>query len=56
MSSIALLGTSSEIYLYGTMYATIVISFPICMSIAAYLYMPVFYDLGVTSSFEVLLY
>ena len=55
MSSIALLGVPSEMYVYGTLYATIVVSYPICMAITARFYMPVFHDLGVISSFEVLL-
>ncbi len=56
MSSIALLGVPSEMYVYGTLYATIVVSYPICMAITARFYMPVFHDLGVISSFEVLFF
>ena len=53
MSSIALLGVPSEMYVYGTLYATITLSYPICMLITAHFYMPVFVDVGLTSSFEV---
>ncbi len=54
MSSISLLGIPSDMYVYGTMYVMLIFSFPICMVITAHFIMPVFFDLGVTSAFEVL--
>ncbi len=53
LSAITLLGTPAEMYVYGTQYAMLVLSFPLVMAAAAHMYMPVFYELNVTTSYEV---
>lgn len=53
MSSITLLGLSTEIYTYGTLFAFINLSYGIATAISAYLYLPVFYKLQATSAYEV---
>ncbi|XP_020287840.1 putative sodium-dependent multivitamin transporter isoform X2 [Pseudomyrmex gracilis] len=54
LSAVSLLGVSSENYVYGTQYSVINISYGIATPFAAYLYLPVFFNLGATSSFEYL--
>ena len=54
MSAIALLGTPSEVYQNGFIYIFIGISYTLVMPGAAYLYLPVFWNLQV-GSFKVLL-
>ena len=53
MSAITLLGTPAEIYRNGTQYVILVFSYPIVMAATCYLYMPVFYKLEVSTSYEV---
>lgn len=53
MSSITLLGLSTEIYTYGTLFVVINFSYGIATAISAYLYLPVFYKLQATSAYEV---
>jgi len=53
ISAITLLGTPAEIYNYGTQYSIVMINFFFVMVAAAYLYLPVFFKLQVTSTFEV---
>lgn len=53
MSSVTLLGVSAENYSYGTMFLIINLSYGIFTPVAAYLYLPVFYNLGATSVYEV---
>ena len=53
ISAITLLGTPVEIYNYGIQYSMVLISFVFVMAASAYLYLPVFYKLQVTSTFEV---
>lgn len=53
MSAITLLGTPAEIYQYGTMYWLVVVAFFLVMPATNYLYMPIFYELQVTSAYEV---
>ena len=53
MSAITLLGTPAEVYQYGTQYVVIGFSYLLVMPAAAYLYMPVFFDLQVISVYEV---
>lgn len=53
VSGITLLGTSTEIYIYGMQYAYILAG-PIIMGIFMhYIIIPVFYDLKAVSMFEV---
>ena len=53
MSAITLLGTPAEIYQNGTQYITLVGSYPIVMLATTTIYLPVFYKLGVSTSYEV---
>ena len=55
MSAITLLGVSSENYMYGTQFMIINISYIIGTPIVAYVYLPVFYHLRVTSVYEVII-
>uniref|UniRef100_T1IR61 Sodium-dependent multivitamin transporter n=1 Tax=Strigamia maritima TaxID=126957 RepID=T1IR61_STRMM len=54
ISAPAVLGVPVEIYSYGTSFALIVLSLAIAIPISAHVYLPIFYDLGVTSSYEAL--
>ncbi|XP_035227704.1 sodium-coupled monocarboxylate transporter 2-like [Stegodyphus dumicola] len=54
MSAITLLGTPAEVYRYGTQYIIINVAFCLVVPSTAYLYLPVFYNLGVTSAYEYL--
>ena len=53
MSAIMLLGTPAEVYLYGTQYLIIGVGYIMLMPVAAYLYIPIFYHLQLTSAYEV---
>jgi len=53
LSAVSLLGVSSENYVYGTQYAVINISYGLATPFAAYFYLPVFFKLNATSTFEV---
>jgi len=53
MSAILLLGTPAEIVVYGTQYWMICISYCFVIPIAAYVFIPIFYQLELTSVFEV---
>lgn len=53
MSAVTILGTATEMYRFGTQYMVIMLSYFIVIPSAAYLYMPVFYRLEVTSAYEV---
>lgn len=54
MSAITLLGTPAEVYRYGTQYVIINIAFCLVVPSTAYLYLPVFYNLRITSAYEYL--
>ncbi|CAL4140451.1 unnamed protein product, partial [Meganyctiphanes norvegica] len=54
MSAITLLGTPSEVYQFGAIYWLIGFSYCLVMPAAAYLYLPVFQKLDVTSAYEYL--
>ncbi|KAK2576668.1 hypothetical protein KPH14_005329 [Odynerus spinipes] len=54
LSAVSLLGVSSEIYVYGSQYAVINISYGIATAFVVYFYMPVFFELDATSAFEYL--
>ena len=56
MSAITLLGTPAEIYNNGTQYVFLVLAYPLVMFATAYFYMPVFYNLNVSTSYEVSMY
>ena len=53
MSAIMLLGTPAEIFTYGTEYMMIGVAYCLVMPAAAYLYLPIFYKLHLTSAYEV---
>ncbi|XP_011176580.2 sodium-coupled monocarboxylate transporter 1 isoform X3 [Zeugodacus cucurbitae] len=52
VSGISLLGTSTEIYVYGTQYAFILITLVISGIISWYVFLPVFCNLQLTSTYE----
>ncbi|GIX67593.1 sodium-coupled monocarboxylate transporter 2 [Caerostris darwini] len=54
MSAITLLGTPAEVYRFGTQYIMILVAFCLVIPATAYLYLPVFYNLGLTSAYEYL--
>lgn len=54
MSAITLLGTPSELYRFGTQYVLLVLSYPLVMGSAAHFYLPVFWKLRVSTSYEYL--
>ncbi|XP_072939944.1 putative sodium-dependent multivitamin transporter isoform X2 [Epargyreus clarus] len=54
MSAITLLGVSAETYYYGMIFVVINISYGIATPIASYLYLPVFFGLQKTSTYEYL--
>lgn len=53
MSAITILGVSSENYTYGIQFVIINISYGIFTPVAAYLFLPVFFNLQATSAYEV---
>ena len=53
ISAIAILGNTSEMYRYGTMYWIIIFSVPFTQTTAAFIYVPIFHGLGITSAYEV---
>lgn len=53
MSAITLLGTPAEMYVFGTQYVGLVLSYPFVMAATCYIYLPVLYRLGVGTSYEV---
>ncbi|XP_070504265.1 putative sodium-dependent multivitamin transporter [Chironomus tepperi] len=54
MSAVTLLGVSNENYQFGTQFVVINISYGLATPICAYLFLPVFYNMGVTSAYEYL--
>ncbi|CAF1436832.1 unnamed protein product [Rotaria sordida] len=54
LSAITLLGTPSEVYIYGTMYCYQAISWTIASTITALVFMPKFRELNCTSAYEYL--
>ena len=53
MSAITLLGTPKEIYQFGTQYILLVLAYPLVMGSAAHFYLPVFWKIQVSTSYEV---
>ena len=53
MSAITLLGTPAEVYRYGTQYCLLVLAYPFVMAGTVYFYLPVFWELKVSTSYEV---
>ncbi|XP_067935270.1 sodium-coupled monocarboxylate transporter 2-like [Watersipora subatra] len=54
MSAITLMGNPAEIYNYGTQFIMIGLSYSLVIPAAAHLYMPIFYNLNLTSAYEYL--
>ncbi|XP_072049092.1 sodium-coupled monocarboxylate transporter 2-like [Amphiura filiformis] len=54
MSAVTVLGSPAEIYYYGTMFWWFGLAYTIVSLLTAYVYMPVFYKLQVTSVYEYL--
>ncbi|XP_058447768.1 sodium-coupled monocarboxylate transporter 1-like isoform X1 [Malaya genurostris] len=54
ISGISLLGTSTEIYVYGTQYCYIVFAVIVMGFVMHYIFLPVFHDLQITSAYEYL--
>lgn len=54
MSAITLIGVSNENYQFGTQFIVINISYGLATPICAYLFLPVFYNMKVTSAYEVI--
>ena len=54
ISAVALLGIPSEIYTAGTQYAMVAFCFPFVMFVVIKVYLPVFDELRVTTSYEYL--
>lgn len=53
MSAITLIGVSNENYQFGTQFVVINIAYGLATPIAANLFLPVFYNMRVTSAYEV---
>lgn len=53
MSAVTLLGTPAEMYNYTTMYWWIGLGYLLVIAGASHIYIPVFWNLGVTSAYEV---
>lgn len=54
ISGVSLLGVPSEVYQYGSQYAACIFTSFITCTIIAYIYLPVFFKLQLTSIFEYL--
>uniref|UniRef100_A0A336MSE1 CSON003951 protein n=1 Tax=Culicoides sonorensis TaxID=179676 RepID=A0A336MSE1_CULSO len=54
ISGISLLGTSTEIYVYGTQYCYIFIAIVLTGVVLHYVYLPVYHELQLTSTYEML--
>ncbi|KAA3671796.1 uncharacterized protein DEA37_0012743 [Paragonimus westermani] len=53
LSAVSLMGTASEAYLYGFQFILMIVAYFIAFSVAAEVYMPVFYKLHLVSTHEV---
>ena len=53
MSAITVLGTPAEVYTYGTMFWWFFLSYTLVAITTANVYVPVFYKLGVSTTYEV---
>jgi len=54
MSAITLLGTPAELYVSGTQYVALVLSYPLVMGATAHMFLPVFDRLQVATSYQYL--
>lgn len=53
MSAVTVLGTPAEVYRFGAMFSIFAITYTIVVVITSEVYLPVFYRLGITSTYEV---
>lgn len=53
MSAVTVLGTPSEVYRYGAAFVLFFLSYTIVIIFTAELFLPVFYQSGITSTYEV---
>ena len=54
MSAITLLGTPAEMYVSGTQYVILVLSYPFVMAATVYIFLPVYDAINITTSYEYL--
>ncbi|XP_053319633.1 sodium-coupled monocarboxylate transporter 1-like [Spea bombifrons] len=54
MSAVTILGTPADVYRYGAMYLIFAISYALVVIISAEIFLPVFYRLEITSTYEYL--
>ncbi|XP_054844994.1 sodium-coupled monocarboxylate transporter 1 [Eublepharis macularius] len=54
MSAVTVLGTPSEVYRYGARFSVFAITYALVVVISAEIFLPVFYRLGITSTYEYL--
>uniref|UniRef100_A0A8C5PJJ9 Sodium-coupled monocarboxylate transporter 1 n=1 Tax=Leptobrachium leishanense TaxID=445787 RepID=A0A8C5PJJ9_9ANUR len=54
MSAVTILGTPADVYRYGAMYSIFAISYAFVVFICAEIFLPVFYRLQITSTYEIL--
>lgn len=56
LSAISILGIPSEVYTYGLYYILVCVALAVVLLISAFLFVPVFYNLKIGSTNEVLLF
>ncbi|NWX89585.1 SC5A8 protein, partial [Nothoprocta pentlandii] len=54
MSAVTVLGTPSEVYRFGAIFSIFAISYTLVVILSAEIFLPVFYRLGITSTYEYL--
>ncbi|XP_053572970.1 sodium-coupled monocarboxylate transporter 1 [Bombina bombina] len=54
MSAVTVLGTPSEVYRFGAMFSIFAITYTLVVVISSEVFLPVFYRLGITSTYEYL--
>ncbi|XP_051857700.1 sodium-coupled monocarboxylate transporter 1-like [Antechinus flavipes] len=54
MSAVTVLGTPSEVYRYGAIFCIFAITYALVVIVSAEVFLPVFYKLGITSTYEYL--
>ena len=54
LSAITMMGSPSEYYYYGSTYAWVGLADVISCVVAAFIYLPIYYNLGITSIYEYL--
>uniref|UniRef100_A0A8D0GF13 Solute carrier family 5 member 8 n=1 Tax=Sphenodon punctatus TaxID=8508 RepID=A0A8D0GF13_SPHPU len=53
MSAVTVLGTPAEVYRFGAVFSVFAITYALVVVLSAEIYLPVFYRLGITSTYEV---